>query len=368
MATDRRQFLTGLAAGCVAAALPRVPLAAPGVRYLTAARNAADGGYLSAALDAAGGILWERALPARGHDAAVRPGHDICVVMARRPGRFACVLDISTGRLLQKIDAIDGRHFYGHAVFSPDGRFMFATENAFETGAGVIGVYDADAGYRRVGEYASGAMDPHQIALMPDGHSLVVANGGIRTHPDRGRETLNPDEMHPALTYIDMRSGALLARIGLDGKRENKLSMHHLTVFADGTVAVGCQDQGPVADGLPVVFVHRPGGTKAEFLEMPATMLAALDGYCGSVSATPDGGVLAVSSPKGGLVAFWSMPDTRFIGVHALADVCGLATAADGMLITSGLGAVDAVTPGRLGRRRHASHADRQWDNHVRVV
>ncbi len=42
---------------------------------------------------------------------------------------------------------------------------------------------------------------------MPGGRRLVVANGGLRTHPDTGRETLNPDDMSPNLALIDLATG-----------------------------------------------------------------------------------------------------------------------------------------------------------------
>ena len=45
-------------------------------------------------------------------------------------------------------------------------------------------------GTSRIGELASFGVGPHEVVLMPDGATLVVANGGIRTHPDRDRAKL----------------------------------------------------------------------------------------------------------------------------------------------------------------------------------
>ena len=47
----------------------------------------------------------------------------------------------------------------------------------------MIGVRDAQDGYRQIGELPSDGIGPHEATLMPDGKTLVVANGGIRTHP-----------------------------------------------------------------------------------------------------------------------------------------------------------------------------------------
>jgi len=69
-------------------------------------------------------------------------------------------------------------------AFARDGRTLFATETAIETGDGVLGIYDAAADYRRRGEVPTHGLDPHEVRLMPDGRTLVIANGGILTHPD----------------------------------------------------------------------------------------------------------------------------------------------------------------------------------------
>ena len=51
--------------------------------------------------------------------------------MARRPGRFMLIVDLATGSLRDMVNAPEGRHFYGHAAFSADGRRLFTTENDF---------------------------------------------------------------------------------------------------------------------------------------------------------------------------------------------------------------------------------------------
>ena len=59
---------------------------------------------------------------------------------------------------------------------------------------------DATDDYRQVGELPAHGVGPHEVVLMPDGKTLAVANGGIRTHPDRDRVPLNLDSMQPSLT------------------------------------------------------------------------------------------------------------------------------------------------------------------------
>ncbi len=104
------------------------------------------------------------------------------------------------------------RHFYGHGVFSRDGRLLYATEHDNETRAGLIGVYNATGGYKRIGEMPTYGIGPHEVILLSDGKTLAVANGGIETHIETGREKLNLSSMQPSLAFIDSTNGRLISQ------------------------------------------------------------------------------------------------------------------------------------------------------------
>ena len=54
-----------------------------------------------------------------------------------------------------------------------------------------------------VGEIDTHGIDPHEVAWLPDGRSLLVANGGIMTHPRTFRRKLNIPTMDPSLCVLD---------------------------------------------------------------------------------------------------------------------------------------------------------------------
>ena len=169
MAT-RRGFLAGLLAAGMA---PRATWAGLGSPAFLSAGKAPDGSYLLAGLNAGGEILFRLPLPARGHAAAAHPHRAEAVAFARRPGRFADVIDCRDGGVRTRITPPDGHHFYGHGCFSPDGTRLFTTENDFENARGIIGVWEASAtGYRRIGHFASVAS-----ALMICCCARIPANG-----------------------------------------------------------------------------------------------------------------------------------------------------------------------------------------------
>jgi len=222
MPISRRGFLalvgTGLLAPPVSPA-SRISRA----RYLSA-RAGAGGDWLVSGFDADGAVAFDLPIPGRGHAVTAQPGSRIAVLVARRPGRFLAIIDLQDSRLEREVEAAPGRHFCGHGVFSRDGGRFYTTENDFERGRGVIGVRDAADGYRQVAEFPSYGIGPHELLLGRDGRTLIVANGGILTHPDRGRVKLNLDTMSSSLACLSTATGKLLAEHRLPTE------LHHLEV------------------------------------------------------------------------------------------------------------------------------------------
>ncbi|MEM1160011.1 MAG: DUF1513 domain-containing protein [Pseudomonadota bacterium] len=351
---SRRRFLAGAAAAGLAPNLTWADAGNP--TYLAAARLP-DEIYLLFGLDAEGQVAFEIPLPARGHAAAGHPERPEAVAFARRPGTFAIVLDCTTGAEIARLTAPQDRHFYGHGAFSRDGSRLYTTENDYELGDGRVGSPDADDGYRRVGEIASGGIGPHDILRLPGSDTLVIANGGIDTHPDTGREKLNLPTMQSNLTYLDPSGGVIEQVALLTNMRLN--SIRHLAVRADGTVAFGCQWQGDLAAAPPLVGLHRQG-QHPRLLAPPDN--AAMNGYVGSVSFSGDRETVAVTAPRGNRAVLFNVDtgDTR--KVITSSDICGVAQTSDGLLLTTGTGAIKAAKSDRITEVGHLAGA---WDNHL---
>ncbi|MEM8950131.1 MAG: DUF1513 domain-containing protein [Pseudomonadota bacterium] len=308
-------------------------------------------------------------LSERGHAMAFHPTRPHMVVFARRPGRFAVVIDVDEGVALHRIDAAPGRHFYGHGTFSPDGRILFATENDYESGQGVIGLYDAHDDYHRIEEYPSHGIGPHELILMPDGRTLAIANGGIRTHPDHGRAKLNLDSMSPALVFADIGNGRHLDQAVLPDT-QHQLSIRHLALLNDGLVAIAMQYEGPKTDRVPLVGIH--DGSGIQMLRAPDDVQRQMRHYGGSVAVDRAGELIAVSAPRGNLVTFWDGRERRYLTSTALTDGCGVApTDQPGeFLLTGGAGDVRLARPldNEIDMIEIKDLAAARWDNHVRLA
>jgi hypothetical protein len=325
-----------------------------------------EGRYGVAAIDTAGEVRFAIPLPGRAHAIAIHPETAHCVVMARRPGTFAVVLDSGSGVQQRMLTSAAGRHFYGHGVFSADHRLFLTTENDYESGRGVIGVRSVAEHYRQIDEWPSYGIGPHQLLLSADGNSLIVANGGILTHPDSGRTQLNPDSMLPSLVRIDSRSGALLDQVVLESRLHN-LSIRHIAQTTAGAVLFGMQNQGAPDPALPLAGTWDTDAA-VRLYDTPAELTR---GYIGSVAIDHSGRIGATSAPRDGYVAFWDLPAQRLIGTLELADGCGLAATCQArrFRVSSGTGEIHTVTIGddrqRIVSQSLISSTIYQWDNHL---
>ena len=186
----------------------------------------------------------------------------------------------------------------------------------------------------------------------------MVANGGIRTHPDMPRAKLNLDAMAPNLSYLDSHDGRLVEQFA-PPPHWHQLSLRHLAVAVDDHVVVVAQYQGPATDAPPLVALHARGA-ELVWRTAPAPIHARMTNYCGSVAFAADSEQSAVSSPRGGLVTRWSATGD-YLGHHDQRDASGLAAAQAGFWVSDGGGGVQHIP----GESRRADFAGARWDNHL---
>jgi hypothetical protein len=360
MMLDRRTLLAASAAVLLAR---KAALAAESKRYLSAAATL-NGRYAVVAVGEDGEIAFDLDLTARGHGLAVRTNTNQALCFARRAGKFALMVDTAAGETVTEIESISQRHFSGHGLFAHNGDLLLTTENDEDKHQGMIGVYDAKAGYQRIGEFPTLGIGPHDLALMPDGKTLIVANGGIdKRHDDTGGSDL-PD-IRSDLVYLDWQSGKLLERVTL-GPEFTRLSIRHLALTEAGDVVAALQDSADVPDlDWPLGFLHRLGGAP-RWLATPPGGWARLRGYCGAAAVDSGAGLIAMSSPRGNCTGLWDETGAALAALD-IHDGCGLsATGATGQLVvSSGSGELFAVSRGAAQPSPLGANGEFRFDNHM---
>ena len=327
--------------------------------YISSLKQA-DGNHLAVVIDATGSIQFQANLPDRGHDTAIDPDRRTAVIFARRPGRFALVLDLKKQQQDFAFETAINRHFYGHGFFSSDGRLLFASENDFENDRGVIGIYSVQNKYHRIGEFETKGIGPHQILLKSDKNTIVVANGGIATHPDYPDRKLNLASMQSSISYLDINSGDLIDQVFLP-KSLHKLSMRHIAEAVDGAIWFGGQYEGYTKDNVPLVGRHK-FYKQIDFLQTETLRSYELKQYIGSVSANKDGIFIATSCPRAGLVLIWDTIKMNLITKRWIPDVCGVAPYKNDFFFSDGFG--------NLWQENNVvlKTAESKWDNHIRNI
>lgn len=352
--TGRRQFLGGLFA---TGFIPTPTWADAGSPAFLSAAAKTDGSFVLCGIGADLQIRFELPLPARGHAAAAHPTRPEAVAFARRPGTFAVVIDCLTGEQKATLTSPEGRHFYGHGAFSSDGAHLFTTENDYEVGQGRIGVWDVQHGYKRIDEFGSGGIGPHDIKRLPGTDTLVVANGGIDTHPDTGRTKLNIPTMKANLSYIE--HGKIVETVSL-APEMHKNSIRHLAVKQDGEVAFGMQWQGD-APISALVGTHRRGA-QISLMKATADQVRQMNGYIGSIAYSANGNAIAATSPRGGLLQIYDTASRHLSNDAAIPDVSGVIMLGDSFIVSSGNGDIARFA---LSSEANTSRSDLSWDNHL---
>jgi hypothetical protein len=353
MAT-RRGFLASLLA---AASLPSLGWAEAGAPTHLACAGGPDGSFSLHGVRADGSEAFRLPLPARGHAGCGHPTEAVAVVFARRPGTYALILDCARGTVRRTLTPPKGRAFNGHGAFLAAGAVLATSEQDSGTSEGWLGLWDVEDGFRRVGEVPTGGIGPHDLKFLSSGR-VLVANGGIATDAT-DRTKLNIATMRPNLALLDPLGPAAteITELALEFRQ---LSIRHLALQADGTVAFAMQWEGDPEAVVPLLGLRAPDGaiTMAEAPEAEARLM---QGYAGSVAWSGDGAEVAITSPKGGRVQRFDGAG-KFLGNVARPEVCGIASLGTGLLFSDGLGGLLAYEAGEV---RPLARGDVAWDNHI---
>jgi hypothetical protein len=266
-------------------------------------------------------------LPTRAHGVQVEPDGNI-LAFARRPGDWLLRWHPSTGRT-QWHWLEDDRRLNGHGV-QIGSRLIVTTETDRETGQGWLGVRDRKS-LELVDAWPTQGRDPHQVLLLPHAlgrwpaGTLIVANGGVNTRSETGRNKTFGTRLDASLVALDPKNGRLLGQWRLS---DPYLSIRHLASSPKGgTLGIALQAEHPdeaVRSAAPVLATW-----EGDRLTLTSNQ-PALGGYGGDIVALPSDhqGGFAVGCTRADSLAFFTV-DGRFVQAVNHAQACALACAGD---------------------------------------
>lgn len=365
---QRRDFIKQLASMSLLATLPSAcgRLSTSATRYISAAKDAQ--GFAVFALDAMQQVLWRFALPERAHAASISPDGSQVIITGRRPATQSWLLYVATGELIQPIRSEKNRHFFGHSIFDPTGRFLYSTENNTQTYDGLVVVRDLYKHAQVVNEFFSGGIGPHELLMLPNtqykqhANLLVVANGGIKTAAG-SREKLNLDSMQPNLSYVDAASGKLIQSIE---PKHHQMSIRHIAARQDGLIGIGVQFKGEKTANIPLILTHHMDADEFTIMTMPQNNWLRFNQYIGSVAINSHSNQLCATSPRGNCVAVVDLAAPKQpANIMNLPDGCGVVNDKDGFILSNGFGHTSALHSSSNKLVTTSRHQSIHWDNHM---
>ena len=372
---SRRKFLLGLGAvGSISAigtmsalnSLPFSSMLNGQKNWLVSACSDKKGNFFVAAFDLTGQLISKVPLPARGHDVIAiksKPGH--ALVFARRPGNYVLEIDFNRGEVVNQIAVSAGRRFYGHGILIANDSILLTTENDYQSGNGLIVLRDRNT-QQIIEQYQSGGIGPHQLAVMPNSNEqqIVIANGGIQTHPEQTRKKLNLNSMQPNLAYMALGSGQIEAKFELENKL---LSIRHLDVSSQGKVVAALQYQGASTDEVPLALSHH-GEEQLTLLKADTNTWRSMKQYTASVCINSQNNTIVITCPKASLLTYWQLDSDEFITSHKLKDGAGATLVNNEFVVSTGRGRIILQAKPLTKYHVSADFDDLRWDNHMTAI
>lgn len=272
-------------------------------------------------------VQWALAVPSRPHGLAVLPDGS-CLVAARRPGDWLMRVS-ARGKVLARTWLPDDRRLNGHVLAGDQAGVFYSTETNLDNDQGLVVVRDVQT-LEPLQEWATQGRDPHEMLLLPtkalgrQGPCLVVANGGVKTLPDLGRQSVNVlgrvEPLDSSLVALDVHTGAVVHTWRL---ADPWLSLRHLA-YHDTLDAVGVALQAHHPDvalkqGAPIVAVLSSEGLVCG----PSNM--GFSGYGGSIAAAEHG--FMVTSPVANALAAFDV-QAQLVRQYRVPEACALSSGA----------------------------------------
>lgn len=249
MAVTRRAFL----AGCTA--VLTLPLC--GISHLSAA--AASGRKLIAgseksvcAIDLDTRQVTQVPVAFKPHGYAQNPRQPAHIWAFEKWGRGAAEVDFATASVAQTFASPEDTQFFGHGLFSRDGKICFAVREDLTTGLGHCIGFDTTT-YQEVMDIQATPGGLHECHLLDDDTFLVASNGAPVIFKD-GVMQSTPMVEHSSLVHVDPWAGKVRDKKFIAD--DDQIIGHFALSWAGAIIALSSQRRSAAVPHGAIYFGH----------------------------------------------------------------------------------------------------------------
>jgi len=263
-------------------------------------------------------------------------GHSVLAIKSKSRGlqlaiipkhaKQALIVDPADGRILATFTSTADRDFFGHGIASRDGRYIFCSESSKDKLEGLISVRDGETG-KLVDQFPSFGQNPHEMAMMQDQKTLLVANAGPLDY-----DTKRDGHERTSMAYIDVNSKKLSQR--LLSKTPN-VKLAHFAQTSSGRIFVGGVP-GTKKESIAGRVMTSDGSSDLVEMPIPAELLSTLVNETLSVVTSDD--IVAASMPFSDRVLVWDARSLKFKHEVKVKHPTGLFMAPDRIVVGADLG------------------------------
>ena len=240
-----------------------------------------------------------------GHGFTPRIDKPEVVLVTEKHGKGCCEIDLKQQKILRRVETVEGREFYGHSAFSPDGKLWYATEADIGDGSysGVLAVRDADSMELHTENFPTHGVAPHDCILIDDGKTLVITNGG---------GPVDATDEPASVAYVDVKTGEAKRVLKF---KSDKINAGHLAISSKGELVCVSAPR----DGIPgtsedwrgAISFYHPNTDK--FVTADDPIREKMKSETLSVAFDETTRVVAATNPAGHIITFWDFDTGKLV-------------------------------------------------------
>lgn len=240
--------------------------------------------------------------PVMPHSFLQHPSAEKTVVVIEKAGSKAAVCDFQAGKTQKLIQCPKGFEFYGHGVFSGDGKSLYITRVDNSTGIGYLASYDAKT-YREQGQVQVAPGGVHDLHLLSDKKTLLVSSSGLQvsSYSGSGPVVSKPRIEKSSVVHLDLETGKVKSKLFLGDEDQ---VVGHFAVSSDERKVVAISvpfvdgHLNDVEKGKGGIYTASMGGTFKK-IEMPTDIQKKIRGELLSVAIDADKDRFYATNPNG---------------------------------------------------------------------